>query len=387
MDWSLHRQGAIDQARHHAKIKEAIRKNLFEIVSQETIISQQGKKTVTIPIRTLELYRFRYHPYKGQRVGQGDGHTRRGTVIGQRTAGTGSGVDRATVPGEGGAPGEQPQAGNLPGVDYYEAEIEIDQLAALLFEELGLPFLEPRGKASLRSPQLSFTHIARHGPLASLDRKRTILQNLRRNALAGRPVFGDLKPEDLRFRVWRTRDRVEHNAVVLALRDVSASMGEFEKFVSRSFFFWTVQFLRRRYGDVEMVFITHHTEAREVDEEAFFQLGQSGGTRVSSAYRLALEVITRRYPPHNWNIYLFHFSDGENYGSGDNARCVELLGHLLTRCNLIGYGEVRPNLHLRSPLMTALRGIKHPRLATYTIRKTADIYAALRTFFSREGRE
>ena len=73
------------------------------------------------------------------------------------------------------------------------------------------------------------------------------------------------------------------------------------------------------------MFITHHTEAREVDEESFFKLGESGGTKVSSAYQLALDIIRERFDPQFWNIYPFHFSDGDNWGDSDNKVCMDLV--------------------------------------------------------------
>src|SRR5436189_5416229 len=109
----------------------------------------------------------------------------------------------------------------------------------------------------------------------------------------------------------------------MALMDVSGSMGEFKKYIARSFFFWMVRFLRTKYDNVDIVFISHHTEAREVTEEQFFTQGESGGTVVSSAYQLALDIIKLSYPPADWNIYPFHFSDGDNYLS-DNDEAVVL---------------------------------------------------------------
>ena len=116
-------------------------------------------------------------------------------------------------------------------------------------------------------------------------------------------------------------------------------MGEFKKYIARSFFFWMVRFLRTKYDNVEIVFISHHTEAREVTEEQFFTQGESGGTVVSSAYQLALDIIGARYRPTDWNIYPFHFSDGDNYYS-DNEEAVRLADELIQTCNLFGYGEI-----------------------------------------------
>ena len=105
-------------------------------------------------------------------------------------------------------------------------------------------------------------------------------------------------------------------------------MGEFKKYIARSFYFWMVRFLKTKYDNVKIVFISHHTEAKEVTEEQFFTQGESGGTVVSSAYRLAFDIIGRRYPPKDWNIYPFHFSDGDNYYS-DNDEAVKLADELI----------------------------------------------------------
>ncbi|MBI4506925.1 MAG: sporulation protein YhbH, partial [Chloroflexi bacterium] len=307
-DWSLHRKGPADQARHRERVREAIRANLPEIISEEAIITSDGSRVVKVPIRSLELPRFRYDSGKRDHVGQGSGDSKVGDVIGQRPGAQGHGKGKG--------------AGNQPGVDYYEAEITVDELAELVFQDLALPNLRPKAVQELETEDIRFKEIHRHGIMSNLDKRRTLLENLRRNARAGRPAFGGLKTEDLRFRSWAPELRREANAVVLAMRDVSASMGEFEKYISRSFYFWMVRFLRTKYSNVRIVFITHHTEAKEVDEETFFRLGESGGTRVSSAYHLALEIIRERFNPASWNIYPFHFSDGDNWGEVDNQRCL-----------------------------------------------------------------
>src|SRR5690606_18307662 len=116
------------------------------------------------------------------------------------------------------------------------------------------------------------------------------------HAREGRPQLGPFRREDLRYRSWRDEPRPHARAAVVAIRDVSGSMGEFKKWMARTFFFWMSRFLATRYSDVERVFITHHTEAQEVDEDRFFRMGESGGTRVSSAYRLALDLIEERFP-------------------------------------------------------------------------------------------
>src|SRR5437763_16602603 len=309
-DWSLQRKGIIDQERHKERVKDAIRKNLGSIVSNEAIILSDGKRTVKVPIRSLDEYKFRFDHRKKKHVGQGDGRTRVGDVIA-----------REGQPGQGQGRGAGP-AGQDPGADYYEAEVDIDELAALIFEDLQLPFLEDKAKKAVPAKTTRFNEIRRTGVFSNLDKRRMILENIKRNAReGGGPRFGNVRKEDLRFKTWEEDKRYESNAVVLALMDVSGSMGEFKKYVARSFFFWMVRFLRTKYDNVEIVFISHHTEAKEVTEEQFFTQGESGGTVVSSAYRLALDIIGERFPPRDWNVYPFHFSDGDNYYS-DNDEAV-----------------------------------------------------------------
>ncbi len=368
-DWSLHRKGPIDMARHNQKVKEAIKSNLAGIVGEESIITSDGKKVVKIPIRSLELPRFRFDRGRNEQVGQGKGGSQPGDVIGQQPAN--------------GQPGSGPGAGELPGVDYYEAEMTVDELAALVFEDLGLPFLEDKGRKEVVSENTVFKDIRRVGPLANLDKRRTILENLRRNAKAGFVGFGGIRQEDLRFKTWEQEVKPESSAVVIAMRDVSGSMGDFEKYITRSFYFWMVRFLRTKYRNVDIVFITHHTEAKEVDEETFFKLGESGGTKVSSAYQLCLDLVTERYPSSEWNIYPFHFSDGDNWGEVDNQRCLELVKKLLTMCTAFGYGEIQERGR-RSPstLMSAFAAITDPRFIGVTIGSREDVFPALRKFFS-----
>jgi sporulation protein YhbH len=380
-DWSLQRKGIIDQDRHKERVKEAIKKNLGSIVSNEAIILSDGKRTVKVPIRALDEYKFRYDYRKRKHVGQGDGKTRVGDVIAR---------EGPQGQGHGGAG----QAGHDGGGEYYEAEVNIDEIAALIFEDLQLPFLEEKAKKAVQSKTTRFNEIRRTGVMANLDKRRMILENIKRNAREeGRARFGDVRKEDLRFKTWEENLRYESNAVVLALMDVSGSMGEFKKYIARSFFFWMVRFLRTKYDNVEIVFISHHTEAREVTEEQFFTQGESGGTVVSSAYQLALDIIAARYRPEDWNIYPFHFSDGDNYYS-DNEEATRLADQLIATCNLFGYGEIGEegsSSYRRSS--GALLSIFNDRLKNkerfvgVRIDDKEDVYPALKQFFGRRGVE
>ncbi|WP_442601523.1 sporulation protein YhbH [Paenibacillus sp. KN14-4R] len=367
-DWSLHRKGYQDQTRHQQKVREAIKKNLPDLVTEESIIMSDGKQIIKVPIRSLDEYRLRYNYNKSKHVGQGDGDSQVGDVLG---------VDPTPTPASGKGKGE---AGDQAGEDYFEAEVPLEELQAMLFQELELPNLQNKEKDNIQNLDIVFNDIRKKGIMSNIDKKRTILENLKRNASSGQPGIHGISPDDLRFKTWEETENPQSNALIIAMMDTSGSMGSFEKYIARSFFFWMTRFLRTKYEHVEIVFISHHTEARVVSEEEFFTKGESGGTICSSAYQTAIDLIDRKYPPAKYNIYPFHFSDGDNLTS-DNDRCVKLITQLMERSNMFGYGEVN-QYNRSSTLMSAYRNIHNPKFLHYIIREKGEVYKALKTFFS-----
>lgn len=369
-DWSLQRKGPVDQARHLARIKAALRERLGELVTEDAIITSDGRQVVRVPLKSLEEFKFRFDPWRGDHAGQGPGGTKAGDVLG-----------RLPTPHAG--PGGE--AGSEPGHDVYEVEVTVDEVAGLLFSDFRLPYLEPRGGRSLEQVGPVFRDIRKVGLLGNLDKRRTLKANLMRNARdAGGPRIHNLRRDDLRFKTWIEERQQAGSAVVIAMRDVSGSMGDFKKRMTRAFFFWMLRFLRTRYRQVDVVFIVHHTQARIVDEDSFFQLGESGGTKVSSAYELCRTVMVSRYPAAQWNVYPFHFSDGDNWSDADNRRTVELLEDMLPSVNLFGYAEIREGGYA-STLMTALNKVQHPRFRSVAIAEAPDVLRALRRFFQPEA--
>lgn len=369
LDWSLHRKGMKDANRHRQKVLEAIKGNLRSIITEEAIVTSDGSRKVRVPIRALKEYYFRFGDFVG--VGSGEGNEKKGDLI-------------ATVPkaGDGSA-----QAGNSPGSEYIEAEMSIEEIASLLFEEMGLPNLRPKAFDEIETEDYYYKEIRKYGPFQNINRRRTLLENVKRRAREGRPRVGSFKSEDLRFGSWERHVHQESNAAIIAIRDISSSMGEFEKYMSRTFFFWMLQFLRSKYNNVHVAFIVHHTEAREVDEESFFKLGESGGTRCSSAYNLALDVITNRFPPDKFNVYPFHFSDGDNWPD-DLQNAVNAAKALLEVSNIFGYAEIKRlatelNVNKLSKAFEALGHDK--RFVKVTMGKKEDVWEALRTFFVKSG--
>ncbi|WP_062051850.1 sporulation protein YhbH, partial [Bacillus sp. JCM 19034] len=325
-NWSLHQKGYQDQRRHQEKVQEAIKKNLPDLVSEENIIMSNGRDVIRIPIRSLDEYKIRYNYDKNKHVGQGKGDSKVGDVVARDPNG-----DNQKGSGKGQGAGDQ------PGVDYSEAEVSIMELEELLFRELELPNLQKKEENEIVLEDISFNDIRKKGLMGNIDKRRTILSAIKRNALEGRPGIVPIYNDDLRFKTWNEVVKPESKAVVIAMMDTSGSMGRWEKYMARSFFFWMTRFLRTKYETVDIEFIAHHTEAKVVSEEDFFNKGESGGTICSSAYRKALELIDTKYDPVRYNIYPFHFSDGDNLTS-DNARCLKLVKQLMEVASMFGYG-------------------------------------------------
>ncbi len=374
--WDLRRRALKDSMRHDKRVKAAIRQHLKELIAEETLITADGHKLVKIPLRYLEQYRFRFGPWGG---GAGQGPGQLGDVIardGERGAG------RA-------APGDQ------PGDQVYEAEIAVDELTRLMLEDLALPWLEAKDAPQIPTTAYHFDEIRRKGSLANLDKKRTLMANLKRHAAHQHPKVGPFADADLRFKVWSVREEPHANAAVYLLMDRSGSMTTEKKYIAKSFFFWLVRFLRLKYRTVETVFIAHDTEAQVVPEQDFFTISNSGGTRCSSAYRLALAHLQQHHPPARWNTYVFHFSDGDNWDD-DNARCRELVTQLLAHTTMVGYGEIRYRDEATfygwvksynpawSTLHQELSTIVHPRFVTVAIKQKEDVYQALQAFLARK---
>lgn len=368
-DWSLHRKGYDDQQRHQEKVKEAIRNNLPDLITEESIVMSDGRDVVKIPIRSLDEYKIRYNYDKNKHVGQGEGDSQIGDVI----ARDGS-KKQAQGKGQG--------AGDQPGEDYYEAEVSLMELEEALFSQLELPRLQRKENDDITAEHIEFTDIRRTGLMGNIEKKRTMLSAFKRNAMQGSPGFHPIFPEDLKFRTWNEVRKPESKAVVLAMMDTSGSMGQWEKYMARSFFFWMTRFLRTKYETVDIEFIAHHTEAKVVSEEDFFSKGESGGTICSSVYRKALELVGDKYEPYRFNIYCFHFSDGDNLTS-DNPRCVKLVKELMEVSNLFGYGEVN-QYQRNSTLMSAYRNIKDERFKYYILRQKADVFHAMKSFFEQQ---
>lgn len=387
-------RSAEDRRRHKELVEESIKKNIGNIIAEESIIGKSKDKKVKIPIRGIKEFQFIY----GKNVpgtGSGDGSEKRGDKIGE---------DKSGKKGKGNG-----QAGNQEGEDIYETEVTIEELVKYLFEDLNLPDIDKKKLADLESIR-SYKNLGyqRKGIPPRLAKRRSVVEKIKRKQafLRNRNETDPdrrLEPEDrgfeseeekrfpfmeddLRYRRVREDFKKDFNAVVICIMDVSGSMDQTKKYLARSFYFLLYQFIRLKYATVEVVFIAHTTKAKEVSEDEFFHKGESGGTYISSGYEKALEVIEQRYNPANWNIYAFHCSDGDNW-SEDNKKAIDMANELCKVCNLFGYGEIVPGYYSFGSTIKSefLKNVKSSNFAVITMSKKEDVLPGLKKLLDKEG--
>ncbi len=369
-------RSAGDRLRHRQKVREAIRNNIADIIAEESIIGKDYNRIVKVPIRGVKEYRF---------------------VYGENVPGVGQGGDGELQPGQAVGKGKQGsqghEAGDQPGIDYYETEVSLDELVELMFEDLELPDLDKKHLRQMEVERL-FRHkgFRKKGIRVRLDKKRTARSRVKRKKAAQRPDVVSLHArrfpfhkDDLIYHHTVTEPRRESNAVVLCIMDTSGSMDTMKKYLARSFFFLLYRFLCTRYQNVEIVFIAHHTEAREVTEEEFFHKGESGGTFISSGYNKALQIVNERYHPTLWNVYAFHCSDGDNFDS-DNEAALKAARELAQLCNLFGYGEIKPlgAGYYGSSMIQYFSQIQEPNFLTVQIQRKEDIWPSFKSLLTKD---
>ena len=316
-----------DQRRFKQIVRGRIRENLRKYITHGEMVGRRGKRAVSIPVPQLDVPRFRFGKNGSGGVGQGEGE------VGDQLGKPGEQSD-----GSGGA-GSEPGSGHL-----MEVEVTLDELAAMLGDELELPRIEPKGAANITSDKSKYNSIRPTGPESLRHFKRTYLNALRREISTGNyepdnPYVVPIK-SDKQYRSWNDIPQSQVNAAVIYLMDVSGSMTDDQKEIVRAEAFWIDTWLSSQYEGLETRYIIHDAVAKEVDEHTFYHTRESGGTRISSAYKVCAELLEKSFPVADWNIYCFQFSDGDNWGD-DNRLAFGLLSEqLLPAANIFCYGQV-----------------------------------------------
>ncbi|QIA63796.1 DUF444 family protein [Vibrio astriarenae] len=397
--------------RHKAQIKESV----TDAVSRRSITDTETGEDIAIPSKDIREPSF--HQGQGglkERVHPGNDQFTKGDQIERPKGGQGGG---GAGEGDAGKDGE--------GQDEFVFQISKDEYLDILFEDLELPNLEknqvnkitewkthragyqtagmPSNIAIVRSLQQSLARrtamtagkkrlineledeldaIQNREPAQLMEEQRlkAEIQELRRKI--DKVPFIDTF--DLRFKNYERRPVPSSQAVMFCLMDVSGSMDQATKDIAKRFYVLLYLFLNRRYENVEVVFIRHHTQAKEVDEHEFFYSQETGGTIVSSALKLMKEIVDDRYPSSEWNIYAAQASDGDNWAD-DSPRCKELLvNKLLPTCQYYSYIEITRRSHQTLWHEYEKVQSEFSNFAMKNIRSTDDIFPVFRELFAKE---
>lgn len=358
-----------DHQRFRQIVRGKIRRDLRDFLSRGDLIGREGERYVSIPVHDIDIPTFRYGDNSGG-VGMGEG-------------------------GEGDSVGQgQAAGGDQEGKHILEVDVSLEELADLLGEELELPRIKPKGANRITTVRDKFSGIRPVGPASLRNFKRTYREALKRQLAMNAydpddPIVIPIK-NDFRYRSWNEVKKPQSNAAIIYMMDVSGSMGDEQKELVRLEAFWIDAWIRRNYEGLESRYVIHDVRAAEVDKKTFFSVREDGGTRISSAYDCCREIIESGYDPDQWNVYLFHFSDGDNSSEADNRLCCKLMDEqLFPRCNMFGYCQVASAYgsgNFINVLREAFPGGApdedgDPRLICSRVDNRDDIYESLRTFF------
>lgn len=375
-------RSAGDRSRHKQKIKDSIRKNIADIIAEESIIGTHGNKVVKVPIRSIKEPRFVFGK-NNPGVAQGNGEAQEGQVV------------QKGKPQQGQQEGK---GGNQPGVDAIETEITIEELIEIMFDDLQLPdMVRKKMKTTISDDANRRKGLRKKGIRPRLHKLGTARNRIKRKIAVGKRLREQpderhdkkrfpFHEDDLRYFHIAPTVRESSNAVILCIMDTSGSMGTTKKYLARSFYFLLYHFVKQKYQNVEIVFIAHHTEAKQVSESDFFHKVESGGTYISSGYQKALDIIDEKYFPENWNIYAFHCSDGDNFYS-DNDKALKTAKELCEVSNLFGYGEIKPSggAYYSGSMLEIFKKLDSPNFHMALIEGKEDLWKAFKGFLSKES--
>ncbi len=391
--------------RYHRQVKEAVEK----AATDRAITDLDKGGEVSIDKADIREPRFRH--------GRGGRHTH--VLPGNKHFNVGDKIPRPK-PGAGGS-GSGQASKDGEGEDDFTFNITRDEYLDYLFDGLALPNLV---KENLKNADEFSTHQAgfsSQGSPEKLNVVRTLRQSqARRIALRGRykKRMQELEDQlqaatdvDERLRLQKQLDALKaksraqpfldqvdlrynnlvkvpkpsNAAVMFCVMDVSGSMTQAIKDIAKRYFLLLYLFLHRQYENTDIVFISHHTKAQEVDDETFFYARETGGTIVSTALHLTLDIIAARYPVDKWNIYVAQASDGDNW-EDDNGRCGELMQGLLPKCQYFTYVEIGGREHQSLwRHYEQLMAQHEQRFAMRSIDNVSEIYPVFHELFARKG--
>lgn len=407
-------KSTVNRQRFLRRYKSQIKKAVADSISQRSVTDTESSENVTIPKRDIQEPIFH----------QGQGGNRDRVLPGNDQFSRGDKIKRPEGSGQGSGQGEASDSGE--GEDDFSFSISMEEYLTLLFDDLELPNLQKT--QNMQEPEYETfragyktdgvpTNIDIVRSLKGAQSRRIALtaskKKKRKELLALLEEANDAKPKDqdyidkleqqieeltqqidkvpfidsfdLKYRNYDKRPIPSSNAVMFCLMDVSGSMDQATKDMAKRFYILLYQFLTRSYDKIEVVYIRHHTQAKEVDEQEFFYSKETGGTIVSSALHLMDDIVKDRYPASQWNIYAAQASDGDNWAD-DSPNCGRLLRQkLLQYSRYFAYIEITERAH--QSLWNEYKSIdeEYENFAMKNIRQVSDIYPIFREFFQKQS--
>lgn len=375
-------QNLSNRQRFIKRAKDQIKKAVQDSIQSKKIDSLSGKDdNIKVPVRDLNEPEFKHSQHEGSKDFV---HTGNKDFI------TG---DRVRKPDNDYSKGNK-ASNDGSGEDEFVFELSRDEFLDIFFEDLELPDMVKESLKDMKKVSYQRAGYTNTGSPANMDVRRTAKKALSRRIALKRPKREEIEelenqikqkefelsvqsntqtesykntekeveelklklaamkkktiavpwvdPVDVRYRNFEPKPKPITQAVVFCIMDISGSMGQTQKDIAKRFFLLLYFFLQRKYETINIVFISHTQDAKEVSEEEFFNSRENGGTVVSSALSLTSKIIKERYPIHDWNIYCAQASDGDNF-MNDSEKCVEILqNELLNKLQYMAYLDIRP---------------------------------------------
>jgi uncharacterized sporulation protein YeaH/YhbH (DUF444 family) len=404
-------KSTVNRQRFIKRYKKQIQKAITKQISKRGITDIDKNESVSIPSKDINEPTFR----------SGSGGGREKIYPGNKEFDKGDQINRPAPGGEG---SDRRASDSGEGEDEFSFEISSDEYMEMLFEGLELPNLKKNQLKKIINHKSIRSGFNTNGTPSNIDIVRSLKGSLARRIASQSPLKREIKekqlelksinekqdPEktkllieqiddlklrlkrvpyidsfDLRYKNFERLPQPTTNAVMFCLMDVSGSMDQKTKEMAKRFYILLYMFLQRTYKDVEVVYIRHHTQAKEVDEQEFFYSQETGGTIVSSALKLMLEIMQDRYPSNDWNVYAAQASDGDNWND-DSKICNKLMrDNILKLVRYYTYVEItqREPQNLWHEYMK-LKG-SYDNFALQKISQPEDIYFVFRDFFQKHS--
>ena len=407
------KKSTVNRQRFLRRYKNQIKRAVSEAVGKRSITEIDQGEQITIPAKDISEPRFQ----------RGAGGRVDHVLPGNDTFITGDRVKRPSSEGGQGSGGDASNSGE--GEDDFVFQLTREEFLELYFEDLELPDLVRKELARITTFKTVRAGVTTSGIPSNINIPRSMRQATGRRVALASPYKQQLKEAEAKLAMLQEKSKpnkteIAHlqseierlkkkicsipfidtfdlrynnrvrmpapstQAVMFCIMDVSGSMDEPKKDIAKRFFILLYLFLTKNYEKIELVFIRHHTSAKEVNEEDFFYSRETGGTVVSSALELLHQTIQARYPSHAWNIYVAQASDGDNWNA-DSPYCLELLQEkIMPLLQYFAYIEIMPRHHQSLWEVYQQVQLSYHNFAMENIDSVTDIYPVFRELFKRK---